>query len=288
MKLVGLMPVRNEAWILGLTARAALQWCDMLAIFNHASTDKSQEIALELMRSNDPGRIGILQEPSQKWDEMQHRQALLETARNWRATHISIIDADELLTANLLPRIRSLVEGTPRGSILQLPLYNLRGSVHRYHVNGVWGKRIVSVAFADDPALHWGGDRFHSREPHGRKLTGFLPIAQGEGGVLHFWGASEKRLHEKHRLYRITERLRWPDKDVRDIERMYSMAEKGMPWAGDTPGTWAYADVQESWYRGYEDLMAKHLDVDAEPWQRAECDRLIELHGHQHFAGLDV
>ena len=32
MKLVGIMPVRNEDWCLDLTARAALMWCDELVI----------------------------------------------------------------------------------------------------------------------------------------------------------------------------------------------------------------------------------------------------------------
>jgi len=290
MKIVGLMPVRNEAWILGLSARVALQWCDELVILNHASTDDSGPILMELA-DEFPHRVLIVRDDRPAWDEMRHRRAMLELARQMHApesVHIAIVDADEVLTANLVPHVRSWVEGTPRGSILQLPLYNLRGGIDRYHVNGVWGNRIVSVAFADMPELHWGGDMFHSREPHGARLAGFCPIAQGEGGVLHFWGASEKRLHEKHRLYRVTERLRWPEKDVAQIERTYSMAEKGQPFVGDTPGKWVYRGVPEAWYADYEDLMAKYLEVDAEPWQKAECDRLIAEHGRERFAGLDV
>lgn len=288
MKLVGLMPVRNEDWILGLSARVALKWCDELVCFMHqCDADDSGGVIDEV--SEETSSVVIAQvEWDPTWNEMEHRQRMLTVARQRGATHIAIIDADEVLTANLVPHVRSWVEGTPRGSILQLPLYNLRGGIDRYHVNGVWGNRIVSVAFADMPELHWGGDMFHSREPHGARLAGFCPIAQGEGGVLHFWGASERRLHEKHRLYRVTERLRWPGKDVKLIERTYSMAEKGMSWVGDTPGTWVYRGVDPAWYAGYEDLMAKHLHVDAEPWQKAECDRLIAEHGRERFAGLDV
>ena len=298
MKLVGLMPVRNEDWILGFGARVALQWCDELVLFMHACEDDSSRIVQNLRSDYGDARVhyldgihyhsGPVDATDRNWHEMAHRQALLEHARSWNATHIALIDADEVLTANLVPHVRSWVEGTPRGSILQLPLYNLRGGVDRYHANGVWGNRIVSVAFADMPELHWSGDRFHSREPDGRRLTGFRPAGQDDGGVLHFWGASERRLHEKHRLYRVTERLRWPGKDVKLIERTYSMAEKGMSWVGDTPGTWVYRGVDPAWYAGYEDLMAKHLHVDAEPWQKAECDRLIAEHGREMFEGLEL
>jgi glycosyltransferase involved in cell wall biosynthesis len=48
MKIVTIMPVRNEAWCLGLTARAALMWCDELVILDHASTDRTAEIASEI------------------------------------------------------------------------------------------------------------------------------------------------------------------------------------------------------------------------------------------------
>ena len=48
MKIVGLMPVRNEDWCLGLTARAALKVVDHLIIFDHASTDRTPEIAQEI------------------------------------------------------------------------------------------------------------------------------------------------------------------------------------------------------------------------------------------------
>ena len=36
MRLIAIMPCRNSDWILGLTARAALLWCDGIAILNHA------------------------------------------------------------------------------------------------------------------------------------------------------------------------------------------------------------------------------------------------------------
>src|SRR4051812_45523687 len=113
--------------------------------------------------------------------------------------------------------------------ILQLPGYNLRHGTAFYHANGVWGNRWFSTAFQDDPRLGWAGDRFHHREPMGVKLQPYRPIQQGDGGVMHLWGASERRLTAKHALYKLSERLRWPEKPIAEIDRMYSLALKGDP-----------------------------------------------------------
>ncbi len=173
MKLVGILPVRNEAWCLGLSARVALMWCDELLILLHACEDRSQDIVHEIYREF-PGRITIAARAMGDWDEMEHRQRLLSIAREQKATHIAIIDADEILTGNLLPEAREGMLATHAvrtyadvygSTILQLPGYNLRGGINRYHANGVWGNRWFSEVFADDPRLHWGGDKFHSREP---------------------------------------------------------------------------------------------------------------------------
>lgn len=284
------MPVRNEAWVLGLSARVALKWCDALVIYLHACTDDSRRIACEVAKEH-AGRVLVVGNDRPEWDEMQHRQAMLELARvseyggGPAATHIAIIDADEVLTGNLLPDIRGHVESLPRGAILQLPGFNLRRSLNRYHASGVWGNRWFSCVFRDEAALHWGGDRFHAREPQGRTLVPFRPVGQARGGILHLWGSSERRLIAKHALYKITERLRWPGKPSAEIDRYYNLAIHGM--REDNPRNWAFATVKPEWWEPYADLM-QYLDVGAEPWQEAECARLIAGHGREKFAGLDL
>jgi len=287
MKVVALMPVRNEAWVLGFSARVALMWCDEIVFASHWPEDRSHDIMNELFHEY-PGRITIREDREQQWKEMEQRQMLLNCARERGATHIAIVDADEVLCGGTNPYALNGHLAVP-GQILQLPGYNLRGSLNRYHSSGIWANRWFSVGFSDDKRLHWGGDKFHQREPRGMKLEPHRPIAQGEGGVLHLWGVSERRLIAKHRLYRIIERLRFPDKPTSEIERMYSLATDGaadQPTWG-TPETWTYAEVPESWLSPYSHLL-KYLDVDAEPWQTAECERLIALHGRETFKGLRI
>lgn len=306
MKLIGMMLARNEEHEIGLSARVALMWCDSLVILVHASTDRTAEIIGNLgPEFHQRVIVACVDDP--KWDEMNHRQAMLEIARSDRATHVAIVDADEILTGTLLPddrRISSMASGycalrkairdLHPNAMLKLPGYNLRGGLNRYHTNGTWGNRTFSFAFPDRPELCWQGDRFHHREPW--RSDGKQPAFQEEiiwrgggregGGIMHLWGASERRLHAKHQLYRLTEALRWPDKPVGNIEQMYSWAEKGQGGA-DTPQNWKYSETPESWWKPYEHLM-HHLNIDAEPWQEAECRRIIAEHGRERFAGLSI
>ncbi len=284
MKLVGLMPVRNEDWVLALSARIALEWCDELVILLHACTDRSLDICTDLcVEYRNRVYVG---EVSGEWTEMQHRQLMLQRARERKATYIALIDADEILTGNLLDKAIFMQHND---MVLQLPGYNLRGGLNRYHSNGVWGNRWFSTAFKDSPDLHWGGDQFHAREPRGRKLIPYQPISQREGGIVHLWGASERRLIARHALYKCTERLRWPSKPVATIDKMYSWAIKGDPQNATygTPETWTYANTPSEWLAPYAHWM-KYLDVDAEPYQEAEVRRLVAEHGAEMFQGLDL
>lgn len=295
MNLVGLLPVRNEDYVLGLSARVALRWCDRLVILNHASTDDTDRIVSQL-QGQFKNRVQSIYVHEQQWDEMNHRQQLLQAARCYGAevsgaTHIALIDADEILTGNLLGNIREYVAALSLGQMLSLPGYNLRGGLNQYHMNGVWGQRWFSTAFKDVNTAAWKGDKFHSREPGGVHWQQFRPVKQGDGGVMHLWGASERRLIAKHALYKATERLRFPDKPVTEIDRMYSWAIKGdtePPYAHfGTPETWTYAATPDSWWAPYMPLL-KHLHVEAQPYQEAEVRRLVAEHGAARFQGLGL
>jgi hypothetical protein len=308
MRLIGMMPVRNEAWCLGLSARVALMWCDALIVYMHACTDNTLGIVADLIHEN-PGRVIARTERNSEWHEMFQRQHMLEIARGAGATHLAIIDADEILTGIVCPyvedsyfadgsgdskpSIRRFVEDIPHGSIFQLPGYNLRGSLNRYHSNGIWGNRWFSLAFADAEGLHWSGDRFHQREPMGRPLVNYRPIQQGQGGILHLWGCSERRITAKHALYKVNERLRWPNKPIAEIERMYNLwrspADSAVeyPYQTDWAKPWTFADVPASWWEPYAHLM-KYLDVDAEPWQEKAVRDAVTEHSAETFRGLDL
>lgn len=284
MRLIGMMPCRNEDWVLNLSARAALMWCDALVILNHASTDRTEAMMLDLFSEFGDRVFG--EYASGDWTEMEHRQCLLQAARMHGATHLAIVDADEILTGNLLPHIRQHIESMPKGWMAQLPGYNLRGSLDRYHASGIWAQRWFSLAFPDDARLRWAGDRFHQREPAGMAMPQQRPVMQGQGGIMHLWGASERRLRAKHCAYKMIETLRWPSKSRQEIERLYNLAFVPSANLGFDQ-LWRYAQVPAEWWEPYGDLKAR-VQLDAVPWQEEMCRQLYREHGAPRFAGLDL
>jgi Glycosyl transferase family 2 len=287
MNIVGLCPVRNESWCIGLTLRAALMWMDSVVVLNHASTDNSNEIIHEVGAEN-KNRVHVIIERDPVWAEMQHRQKMLELARYLKATHIACVDADEILSANLLPAIRGMFEACPPGRILQIPWLALRGSLDRVHISGPWADgQNVTTGFVDSPELHWSnasmtGYDHHHRHPFGRYMLPYTPVLPGNtvaartAGLLHLQFLSQRRLAYKQLAYCLIEKIRWPGRDSDSvIRRRYSLAVYGShdgpnPSMAETLGPAPYAE----WLAPYGDLM-KHLDIDAEPWQKANCEKML-------------
>ena len=291
MKLIGLMAVRNEDWVLALSARAALMWCDELVVYLHACTDRSAELVAEVITEH-PGRVRTITDDSTVWKEMSHRQAMLEEARRAGATHLAYIDADEVLTGNLLPTIRELISiHTMHGFIVNLPWLALARDPNRVIVgDSYWGaQQYAMIAFKDRPDYHWssaerGGYDYHQRPPLGDNDKQFANAVRPEmGGLMHLQFLSYDRLRCKQALYQMTEVLRWPGrKPPEQLAEMYGRAVYlSEPAKCHTLG------VQGEWWSPYAGLM-KHMIIDAEPWQRKEIEYLLAEHGREKFHGLDL
>lgn len=283
MKIVAIMPVRNEDWCLGFTARALLRWVDHLVILDHASTDGTRGIFWGL-HNEFRGRVTLLNEFDPVWEEMRHRQRLLDEARKHCATHIALVDADEVLTANALASIRPMFEAIKPGEVLMLPWLCLKGGLDTVHASGIWGSQQASSGFLDDPVWHWsaegrGGYDHHHRHPMGRTHVPFHPVPNRRAGLIHLQFVSERRLLAKQFWYQLTERLRWPDKfTAAEIRAKYSQTVHAHQTSACSP-------APAAWLSGYEDIL-HHLHIDAEPWQLAEARRIVaENPGIE--AGLD-
>lgn len=282
MVLIALMPVRNEDWILGLSGRAALKWCDGIIFSDHSSTDRSREI-MEDISEEHPGRVHITTWPADEhWSEMAQRQSLLMAARSRGATHLAVTDADELLTGNLLSTIRPQIEQLPPGAHVDVGMPCMWRSLTQYRCDpGIWSNRMdLTLAFHDRADLCWkrhaGGDH-HSRAPHGSRMA-FRGYGMS-GGVMHLQWASWRRLVAKHARYKCIERIKYPQKPTLAIDREYSQAlnEAGLQ----------VKDAPAEWWWPYQDLM-RHVDLDRVPWFECEVRRLVAEHGAEKFKGLNL
>lgn len=295
MKLAALMPVRNEDWVLNVTARRALDWADVLVILDHASTDRTGEILNGLVNRYRE-RLCVIDEPDPTWREMEHRQRMLEAARAEGATHIASIDADEILTPNLVPQIRGMIEDLDPGELLFLPWLAIRamhwGTCKFSYIADNVDSSVV-VAWKDDPRYYWsaedrGGYQFHHRHPFVKGPESYqhpiFPLTAEQGGMMHLQFLSIRRLLAKQALYKMQELLRWPGKyfggeDTAALLKVNALYDHTIQRLANPvrplPSAWSF-DTRE-------------MNIwDPEPWQLAECRRLIAEHGRERFAGLDL
>ena len=291
MKITALMPVRNEDWVLGLSARVALMWCDSLVMLLHCCTDTSAVIAQGLAEEY-PGRVRFMLDDRTDWPEMDQRQQLLEAARAVDdPTHIAIVDADEILCGDSLPHIRKWAEALDAGECMNVRMHCPWRALGGYRVDPcVWSnRRDLALVFRDSADMGWqrrgDGYQHHARAPRGSVAvyTSTSRPARFDRvpmGVLHLQWVSWPRLTAKHALYKVRERIHYPEKPVREIETMYNLAldERGLRTA-ECPDEWLYP---------YRDLLTPHLNMSAEPWQAAEARRLYATREPEYFAGLDL
>lgn len=284
MKLIGMMMARNEAWCIGLTARVALQWCDELVVLDHASTDATREIVEQVGREC-PGRVRMLCEDHLPHNEAQFRQRMLDAGRERGMTHGAIIDADELLTANLVGKARELAAKAHSGVAAFLPMRSPHESMMRYRVDPAFAEKVISVWFVDSPELCYcaeaDGYHYHARVPKGTRPWSIKLENFGlEGGGWHLQTISRRRLEVKAACYKVLERINFPNRhSPQQLEELYGWTLRARTQTAPTP---------PEWIAGYRNLIDQHLDVECEPWQLHELRRLLASHPREMFSDLNL
>ena len=285
-KLIALTHTRNEDWVLGLSLRASLSYCDAVVVTDHLSTDRTAEI-IEAVRRDFPDRtIDVRRSEDREWREADARQELLDRARALGGTHFVIVDADELPTANLLPRLRELALRPAAGSIVSMPMISPYHCSDIYRWDGSWGEgNRIPWAFGDSPALHWKipGYQLHRRAPQESRDQGKLLRGRSSGGLFHLQFASLTRLRCKAVWYKMTETLSYPGmRTPEQLNRMYD-------WTLREHTRMKKYAVPDEWWSGYRDRgWLRHYEPEAEPWQLREIRSLVAAHGRERFSGLDL
>ncbi len=278
MRLIALTPVRRDAWSLAASARAALCWCDHLIVCQNGQPDPATTAAIP----DDP-RVTHMVHEAEAWDEADIRLDMLEAGRRMGGTHFALIDADEILSANLLGEIRTAADALDPGQCLRLPWLHLWRSLDQYRDDdSPFGRQAAtSVIFRDSPNLTYkhapDGYQIHMRAPaNARNVT----TAMRGAGLMHLQHVVWERVVAKQAMYRMVEHLRWGGtRTAKETNNRYRPAT-------DETGLRLEA-VPAEWWAGYEGIR-ELIDLQAAPWQAEELRRLIAEHGRERFAGLEL
>lgn len=272
MNLISLTLARNSAWCIEATIGHALRYCDSAVVLCHSCTDGTQDI----LRSMD--RVDVIEvKADDKWDEMRHRQAMLDRGRELGGTHFLILDDDEAVADTLVGSMRGLGDKLAPGDLAIMPMVCCWRSLERYRSDrrfNPFAKLMKSTVFCDSAELSWqpiNGYHHHHTHPFNARCLRFRTA--NDAKWLHFQHASWPRLVTKQTWYMAMELCRY-GKVVAAYAK--SMDETGLELSPVPPDWWS-------------DLKSK-IDLTARPWQVDDLKRMVDERGVEFFTdnGINV
>lgn len=142
MKIITLLPVKNEVWILPYSLENYSQFSDYIIIADQHSTDGSREIynhfpKVSFIDNNSSGASNKI------------RWALLAEARKIPGNNLIIcLDADELISPKAIEEMKRL--GNKKATSFKANWIQLIEDGSKYRIDGVWKENIKDFAFIDD------------------------------------------------------------------------------------------------------------------------------------------
>jgi glycosyltransferase involved in cell wall biosynthesis len=276
VKVIALLPVRNEAYILGCYLSSVGKIADQIIAFDHGSTDES----VELLRSAGAD-VEIGQPPSLSGgrDLARQRQRLLERGRAADGTHFILLDADEAFTAPFAAAGRGRLASMDPGEKLLLrwlALWKDR-SVYRDD-DSVWSGAWKDFVFCDDGVSSYDAhDPFHETRTPDTTEEKRREVQLDDGAVLHFQFAAWHRFEMKQAWYKCWERV-VTEKSPLEINRTYraTLDEDALR---TTP-------VPSSWYEGI--AVPDELESMDAGWYGDEILDWFDRFGASHFEPLEI
>lgn len=273
MKIVALMPVKNEEAFLPITIPPLKKVADKIIILDDASTDKSVEIARK------HGAIVIDTPKNQDYQYMSaKRELLLEHGRKMGGTHFLWIDADEILVCKP-EQFKFYIAKMHPGAKCVLPWISLWKSPNYYREDtSVWSKLEKDFVVADAKNLTFEKRYFsegRTQGPNNKKTWQHVP--QGLAYVLHLQFVPWQRFQMKQAWYRCAELVKTPKK-YKQINHQYAITLDD-PSAKCSP-------TPKEWLNGIK--IPKEIENLPPAWHKKAILDYFDKYGIEFFEPLQI
>ena len=275
MKIIALLPVKNEAWVIEHTLASLSGFCDVILVNDQRSTDRTREVAAGF-----PKVVWIDSAASKICEEA--RWQLWDVARDYEGTNLLwCTDADELVSP---PLVRAFLDQhQPRlsgGTVVDCLYCHFWNSPARYRtgLGGAYAPHFKPVAIVDDRRANY--DRSRALPLHEERVpivAGAPRLRADSVPVLHLQWLLPNRSQMRQAWYRCRE-LMQGERTAADINETYSrtLPEYYVPIAPVPPG----------WLDG---VTLPDIAVDAEPpWQENEILAWFDERGVASFEPLEI
>jgi hypothetical protein len=284
MKFFCLLPIRNAGDSLIHFVNCICPLLDGIIVLDDCSDDLVSLRALYNSATlSNPKIIEIISKRTWFRDEPGDRNLLLERARYYGATHLLVLDSDEMLTANLLASPRqflAIVAQLSPGDRLYLRWIQLwKSTVLQRSDVGRWNNHYKPFVFADHPSGHYSSDFIHTERSPLNLPGRSLKLDSRAGGVFHFQFCDWTAVSIKHIWYQMLEILRNPIKPISEIRAIYeaSLDETGLE-VSPIPTDWLSYSIEN----------LPNLMKQSEDWRRLQIRRWIADHGSARFKGINT
>jgi hypothetical protein len=270
MKVITLVPVKNEAWVLRCTLKNFLKFSDEVIILDDSSTDETVNIVKQFPHT----QIVSFTKQEEFVNMSVRRRQLLELGREAGGTHFVFLDADELLTAN--PSIlRDEMSKMSPGDTLLLPWINVfnKDTGPVYDASQI--ENYKDFIFCDDSQAIFSNQTLsEARTPLSSGKRKILPFTTAH--VLHLQHLAKVRNIYKQAWYRMQEHLEGKRAPIR-INATYNYTKNVK---ADIP-----KPINDAWTLEHWQLI--NQESPATEYQK-RINSLFLKHGVEFFEPLDI
>jgi hypothetical protein len=273
VKIIGLVPVRNEAWVLPHSLASLSGFCDVVIVSDQSSDDQSREICRTFPNV-------VLLESAQSRISTQVRWQLLDAARDYDGCNLLwCTDADELIAPRVARDFFTVRRDELKpGTVIETTYLHLWNSATRYReYDWKYGPHLKQLALVDDRRMDYDRSRPLSIHEPRVPLDGASgSLRAADVRVLHLQWLLTERAQMRQAWYRCRE---WLDgKAASAINKDYS---------GTLPNPRAHtAALPAAWAEG---LTLPDLAIDREPsWNERDILSWFEQRTPEFFEPLEI
>ena len=289
MKIVALLPFKNEAWCLPSYLHNTLKVVDEIIAIDDGSIDDSAKIL------KDAGAkvysADNLRNFNSGWSEGSIRAELLKLGRESGGTHFVCLDADESFTNNFVEiSKKSISELRPGEKIAMQWLALWKSYTHYRHDSTVWSNNWKDFIVADSPELTYNSKQhMHlGRTPLGDHESGkshWISYPPNYAAVMHFQFSVYNNFQLKQCWLRCSELIQEPGTEGA-INAKYSITllDQGV----------GLQEMPKEWYDGVPFPIVDNFDPEWNEDKFLRKDLLpgimkyFDDYGTDYFKGLDI